>query len=276
MRSFGSALVLLAVVTLGCDLGGDHTIKHKDKQRRNYTRGLPLRIETTNGAVKVHGLQNSQAITILHEKDVTAPKFTAAESLRDRSKLEYRPQKHVVLLRVVDPSLGPGESIEHHIDVTVPENVPLTITQANGPLAADRLAAGMDLSTTNGAITVDEVKGAVRARVSNGRVEVTGLDGSVDIEVGNGKISVDARVLRCPASGCHARTTNGAIRFALPETSRVALSAQTTNGTVHSELPLQGGQAGPTSLTGMLGGGGPDLTLNATNGTIQVLKRYIK
>ena len=274
MRRLGAILVLLALAAPGCNPGGGHTIKHKDKQRRNYTRALPLRIEATNGKVVVHGLHNSKAITILHEKNVTAPRYTDAERLRDRSKLEYLPQQDVVLLRVEDPPFGPGESIEHYVEVTVPDTVAVTVTQANGPVHADKLAAGLDLSTTNGAITADDVKGAVRARVTNGRVTIGGLEGSVDAEVGNGKIAVDARSLRCPATGCAVRTTNGAIRFALPESSRVVLSAKTTNGTVQCDLDLQDRSAGPTSLTGSLAGGGPPLTLEATNGMIQVLKRY--
>jgi DUF4097 and DUF4098 domain-containing protein YvlB len=59
----------------------------------------------------------------------------------------------------------------------------------------------------------------------------------------------------------------------VPATFRANLDASTTNGSIRSDLPVTvSGQINRRSLRGALNGGGPELELETTNGSIQILK----
>ena len=56
----------------------------------------------------------------------------------------------------------------------------------------------------------------------------------------------------------------------LPRDARISIDAATTNGRVHTDLPVEGEQPGKRSLKGEVNGGGTTLYLRTTNGGIEI------
>jgi DUF4097 and DUF4098 domain-containing protein YvlB len=66
-------------------------------------------------------------------------------------------------------------------------------------------------------------------------------------------------------------TTNGHITVRLPRTFAGRLDADNTNGSIDSDLPVTtSGSHDKHTLRGTINGGGPDLRLRTTNGSIRI------
>jgi hypothetical protein len=79
-----------------------------------------------------------------------------------------------------------------------------------------------------------------------------------------------------PSSGCRdisLKTSFSSIRVRIPDGLGYNVSAHTSFGRVSSELPITAtGNLGGDSLTGTIGGGGCQLQLNDSNGSIEIAK----
>ena len=99
---------------------------------------------------------------------------------------------------------------------------------------------------------MESAAGAVSARTSGGSVEV-GFAGQPD---GNSEL----------------RTSGGNVTVYLPDDIKANLSASTLGGGVSSDLPelTPENSAGRGSLNQSLNGGGPDMVLKTTGGSVRI------
>ncbi len=132
--------------------------------------------------------------------------------------------------------------------------------------------ADLELRTVNGEIDVSGVAGEIRLRSTNGEISVTDSAGSVSASTTNGGIQVELDEVS--ASGMEFQTTNGGIRVHLPPTVRTSLRARTTNGSIETDFPVEvRGTIRRNRLEGDINGGGPEIELLTTNGSIQIRER---
>ena len=69
------------------------------------------------------------------------------------------------------------------------------------------------------------------------------------------------------------RTTNGSVDVTLPAAAEFKLEATTTNGGIHTDFPITvQGSFNSKELSGTVGGGGRELRVATTNGTIKLTK----
>ena len=165
------------------------------------------------------------------------------------------------------------------VDVTT-ANGNIKVTDIGGALAAetrfgavraDRIRGSVDVVGSNGAITLSEINGDVKIRNSFGAAFVDGVTGGVDIQNSNGSISVQG--LR--SSGCRPislRTSFSSIKVALPAAIGYSVTARTSFGRVHSQLPITTTTVGDEALVGTIGRGGCKLDLYNSNGSITIEK----
>lgn len=123
--------------------------------------------------------------------------------------------------------------------------------------------------TVNGAVEARGLRGDVTARTVNGAVEVS-TTGSAAAHTVNGSIEVEVGELS--GSGPYRfETVNGTITLTMPEGTGVDVEARTLNGSISTDFPLTvQGRFGPRSMDGTIGGGGPELRLRTTNGSIEI------
>jgi DUF4097 and DUF4098 domain-containing protein YvlB len=134
--------------------------------------------------------------------------------------------------------------------VKVPAGVRLAAHTVNGAIDATGLSADADAETVNGSITI-ETTGVARAETVNGSVQAT--MGRADW-----------------ASDLAFKTVNGSIHVTLPAGAGTTVDAETVNGRIETDFPVEGGRASKRHLTGTIGGGGRSMSLETVNGSIHI------
>ena len=135
--------------------------------------------------------------------------------------------------------------------VRVPEGVRFVGRTVNGSVEAEGLAADAEVYSVNGGVRVTS-SGLARAETVNG--------------------SITAAMGRADWSGpLEMKTVNGTITVELPASTNARVEASTVNGGIDTDFPLTvTGRFGPRHVSGTIGGGGRDLTLETVNGAIHI------
>lgn len=143
-----------------------------------------------------------------------------------------------------------NNDVSVEFQVKVPAGVTLRARTVNGAVEATGLTADADVETVNGSVTV-ETTGVARAETVNG--------------------AVTASMGRADWSGDVAfKTVNGSIRVTLPSSASAAVDAEVVNGSIQSDFAVSGGRVAKRRLTGTIGGGGRNLSLETVNGSIHI------
>ena len=155
---------------------------------------------------------------------------------------------------------GPGDDfrmnterndVQVDFEVRVPAGVEFEGRTVNGDIEALDLEADARVSTVNGDIEV----------TTNGFAEATTVNGSIRASMGSTPF----------AEGVTFSTVNGSIVLDLPDDIDAELDASWVNGSLETDLPFRlQGRVSRTSARGVLGDGGPELTLNTVNGSIRI------
>ena len=153
--------------------------------------------------------------------------------------------------------------------VYVPKGISVNLDNVNGDVTSAGLENDLDARTENGTIQLDKMSGKVIAHATNGSIDVGGRGGKLEAATVNGEIICrytdampDDATIKCSS-------TNGGINFSASPESAFALRATTTNGTIHSGIPLTG-TVRPKNVDAVAGTGGAAITLTTTNGDISV------
>lgn len=176
-----------------------------------------------------------------------------------------------IRVRVLEGRGVDNVSVETVGDRMTVRALPSGVVGINGPQAryevsVPRTLRRIEVRTSNGQIQVADFNGTVAAETSNGAIRLAGTRTFERLSTSNGAIDAEIRALDTDA---RASTSNGAIRLALSPTIDAQVEARTSNGQVTaSGLPLSTTTAGPTELRGTLGVGGPQLTIETSNGAI--------
>ncbi|MCL6560219.1 MAG: DUF4097 domain-containing protein, partial [Firmicutes bacterium] len=180
----------------------------------------------------------------------------------------------------------PGGSI--NLTLEIPPGLDIEVTNENGEVTADKIAARLNVRTSNGAVMIGGLDGDLEVRGENGRITVHDVGGKVRVSTGNGQIRVenprgevalDSQNGEIELSSDHPldktyslRTKNGRIRFSLPKESNLEIEARTSHGQISGldqEFSTGSGPAGSARLK--LGGGKGNARLSTENGPISVM-----
>ena len=125
--------------------------------------------------------------------------------------------------------------------------------------------------TTNGNVVGRGLNSVVEASITNGNVAVSTSEwgsarttnGGVHVSMGSAKWDGELEV----------KTTNGSVDVTLPASAAFKVHAATTNGKIHTDFPITvQGSLSSKNLSGEVGGGGRELRVVTTNGTIKLTK----
>jgi len=170
------------------------------------------------------------------------------------------------------PATPSNVSVDY--DIGVPRYARIgKISETNGSITIEGAQGDPDLETTNGKIQVTGTAGFVSANSSNGQITVRGVKGIKHLESTNGAITAEVQALA--GNDVSISTSNGAIRLELNPALDCRVSAETTNGALRAdgfpELKTKRGFTGG-ELSGTLGKGGASLSVETTNGAINLDK----
>jgi DUF4097 and DUF4098 domain-containing protein YvlB len=125
------------------------------------------------------------------------------------------------------------------------------------------------IDNTNGGIDISDVSGAMQVSNTNGHIEFARCAGSVEAETTNGGVRADLTSVNS-GKKISLETTNGRIALTVPRSLGATIDASTTNGSINTELPITTSQMSRHALRGTVNGGGAEMRLRTTNGSIEI------
>jgi len=201
-----------------------------------------------------------------------------------------------------------GKYVQVEFMITVPKKYNVDLGTSGGSISVGDLEGEADARTSGGSLEFGNIQGAVHGRTSGGSIELDGCIGSVEVRTSGGSISigrvegdlvahtsgggirveevlgnidaetsggsVTAALAKQPDHECILRTSGGGITVYLDKDIRVNLDASTSGGSVRTDFPISiRGRVDHHSLEGKINGGGPDLILRTSGGSISINER---
>lgn len=135
-----------------------------------------------------------------------------------------------------------------HFAIEVPRNTDVDVDTAGGSILVRQVRAAVRADTSGGGITIEQVQGPVDADTSGGAIRTREIDGSVTADTSGGGITVKVD----------------------PEVA-LDIDASTSGGSIINEIELLTERVSRTFLRGKLGGGGEQLRVRTSGGSIRIL-----
>lgn len=278
-----ATLALLAIV-VGCrvnlSLGGIGRQTAEARQEVAQTLEFPAQghifINNCNGRIMVTGWDRDEievkAEKIVRIKSNREPGDEKMQAWLDKIQIDIdRSGAGRVNIETRGPNLSMGSQYSVNYSVRVPACATLELKTSNGNVAVAGIKGHVIASTSNGTINLREVAGRTDLHTSNGKIECIAQAGPVAARTSNGKINVHFAQAPLPAEGIECHTSNGKIDLRLPESCSFTLDARTSNGALNCDCPLTiQGRVNKHNIQGTVNGGGPQVKLRTSNGSIRV------
>lgn len=257
MRKLFMATLTLAAATAASAASLQQTVD----QTFNVRAGADVVLKNVNGRITVKAWDQPR-VKVVALKEVEAGKDDLKGVMAElRVEFQQRdggltiithyPKRDEGIHSIFDWILGNDISAEVTYDLMVPRTM------------------NIDVTNTNGSIRLSDVAGKHELDTTNGKIELTRCAGSLDASTTNGSIVAE---LTSVSKGQELRleTTNGRIEVAVPRDFAADVDAGTTNGEIHTDLPVATTHSGRNSLRGSINGGGTPLRMRTTNGGIEI------
>jgi len=245
-----------------------------------FQPGGELKIEDKNGNITIEGWPRNE-VRIQVTRVVRSEDPNKAEALmkdleaevevhRDRIVVESRFPKLRESIGILDILGRKMATLQIHYLVQVPNETNLSLDTTNGEVRARGVNGQLDASTKNGDMRVEDVNGVLKLATTNGEISLKGVTNRAFARTTNG--SVVAEIRRISSTGSvQLQTTNGNVQAYLPKDLRATVDAVTTNGHVSIAFPVEReGLMTSKTVRGTIRGGGVKLTLETTNGNVEV------
>ena len=174
----------------------------------------------------------------------------------------------------VDEIDGPADAHTSGGDITIGSITgSADVSTSGGDIEIGAVSGETEMRTSGGDISLTQAGGAVSAGTSGGDIEIGNVLGSLNARTSGGDI--EASFSGMEATGGELRTTGGDVTAYLPENAQVEIDANAMGGGVSTDF--DGAEtrrsAGRSSLDLTLNGGGPELVLRSTGGSVKILHR---
>lgn len=234
------------------------TLREQYNKTFDVARGERLVLENVNGSVTVESWDQPR-VRIEAERVVKASGAARAKEAMQELRIDVSHDGGVLSVKTRFPKSHDG-ILSWLTGTNVDYEVTYRITI---PRVFDA-----DLETVNGRIEAREIEGRLRFDTTNGGIEVIRSAGSIDASTTNG--SIHAELTRVDPAPMRLDTTNGKIVLAIPRGTGATVDASTTNGSIDTDFPISTTSFRRNRISGEINGGGPELRLRTTNGSIRI------
>lgn len=242
--------------TSACNLQFSTGVEAKSEwvQKYKVNPGATVELREANGRIHVEAAATDDEVTVNATKVVKGPDETAAKAALNEVTIKESATADRV--EIDSTSSGAGLSWRYSrrvdYDIRMPRTGQLTI------------------KNTNGEIRVKSIAGFVKVETVNGDIEISGLERGADVSAVNGRVQLELTAVG--EDGVRCKTTNGQIVVTVPSSAKATFAARVTNGIVHTEnLTIQTSESSHRRLDGTIGGGGPEIRLDTTNGEVRIV-----
>ena len=150
----------------------------------------------------------------------------------------------------------------------------VTAKSVEGEIILEGVRGKVNANSINQGVTVNGASGELSVETVNGPITLSNIESSnVDVSSVNGNLKYDGNA--APNGRYRFTTHNGNISVGIPENGSAAFIVRTYNGSVRSDLQLQGGGEARRGqrITYTLGSGSAEFELESFGGTIQLRRR---
>jgi len=294
--AFIAVLMTLAVCAAG--ICASETAQPRDDERYRFEERFEadlsgvnqVGIEITNGSIDIE-IWSNEWIEIVVDERIRAESEAEAEEIAEMVRLVGEQTGSTLQISVDRGSLSRqeyGRRYSGSLEVKLPARLALNIITTNGSIGIPGMSGDVtahttngtielegcggdaELSTTNGSITAGAVAGELDADTTNGNLRLECAGGPVSGHTTNGNVRVS--ITGALGGDVELSTTNGSIDLTVGEGSGFRLEADVGNGRVRDSLAGFQGEYNRrhTHLEGTYGDGRHSVTLNTTNGSIEI------
>lgn len=197
---------------------------------------------------KIHGGSNRSAQERM--EDLTIEIVDKGDEIIVETRIPKDKKKDKGILSWLLSMGNNGASVNY--EVRVPSKFNLNVNSTNGSIYLEQCEGRFRLETTNGKIKAEDIKGLVRCQTTNGDIYMTFLEVFPDDEMSF-------------------YSTNGSVRLYFPVSLNASLKANTTNGKINCDLPMQEmNMKSRNRLEAAINDGGSVIYVKTTNGNIRI------
>ncbi|CAM2928573.1 DUF4097 domain-containing protein [Paenibacillus sediminis] len=253
----------------------DNSIKHVEVQipeGKITVTGTDSSTLNYDGKMKSAAKSQSEADQFVQSKWKVQKSGDTLQIIYDQSELI-----NIFSLSFLDQSKQP------YLNIQLPNRLMTDVNTSNGSVTASLLNADITMTTSNGSVKADHIKGNVTAKSSNGSITVGQIEGSADVNTSNGSVTLDditGTVTARSSNGAirgdspvlsswSCRTSNGSINLTIPADTNGTFTADTSNGSIKGDVQWNKNDDNDHG-TAVLGNGANKVTLNTSNGSINV------
>ena len=204
-----------------------------------------------NGRAVISGGGGNTTISVKAVKRVKSYNWTDAERGLTLLTVAFDSSSADVGVRTIHPINPAGREYEVDYAVTIPEDLAVQISNVNGDVALQSILNDVAVQLTNGEVTAVGIEGDASIALTNG-----GIDASLTVPPG-GQIDIEL--------------ANGDVDLFIPTSTSAQFSAVVSVGSITvTGLSMTNVTQTATMLTGTLGIGNGQISLEVGNGSINV------
>ncbi len=311
-RNFYGALVIAVALFLLAALSLSGDIEDTIEKSFNVKRGGKLILETDLGSITIKSQKAERVDVQVVREARTSSESRARDILADFDVDFRHSGSDVFIDADYNKSrtwslFGKNSKLHVQFIVTVPEKYDLDIKTSGGSITVSEIEGEVEARTSGGSLKFEFVKGDVRGRTSGGSIRLQGCSGDADVKTSGGSIrigkmsgevrahtsggsikveevmgiinastsggSVSATISQQPRANCSLKTSGGSVTVYLADDIAVDVDARTSGGRVHTDFPVsKEGEIKKNKLRGKINGGGHDLYLRTSGGSIYIKK----
>jgi DUF4097 and DUF4098 domain-containing protein YvlB len=154
-------------------------------------------------------------------------------------------------------------------------NGTLELHTSDGAVDVSDVGGALRLTASDGSIKIHNVTGTLESRTSDGSVTIDGKFSGIQVHAGDGRMDVTLAEGTQLTTASRIEGSDGRVTVHLPKSLAVDLDVHTSDGGIDCQLPLtmdgyNTAHSGGHNLRGRLNGGGPPLTIHASDGNVTI------
>ncbi|MDX2041787.1 MAG: DUF4097 family beta strand repeat-containing protein [Acidobacteriota bacterium] len=237
--------------------------------RANATSGT---LTITDAGSRVFATASSGAVRITNARDDVSATVSSGDI-----KLEKIGGRAIVRSNsgwvVINDVGGDVQATSMTDDVSVSKvKGRVVVSVISGNITLREIAEGIKATAVSGAVNISDSSGRIEVVSTSDSVILTNLDSKeVIAKSTSGNVQFTGKIHE--GGNYELESFNGEVLLTLSPESHFTVSAQTWNGSLNTEFPLQLTRStGGNFLTGTVGKGGADIRLKSFNGSVRIRK----
>ncbi len=268
-------------------------IEEKKTKTFDVKNGGKLVMAVEGGSINIIAKSGSKMIVEVIKIAKTSSK-EKAKKLFDTYKLEFNKKGNDVhidgeFVRKIKRLFRNNNKFYLKFIITLPSKYDLDLRTSGGSISVSDLEGDIKAKTSGGSLKFNSVIGNVNAKTSGGSIRIGKVKGEVKVHTSGGGIyveevmgtiiagtsggSIKAYISKQPAADCSLKTSGGSISVSLAGELKLNLYARTSGGGISTDFPIiVKGKLSKNKLKTVINGGGPELTLKTSGGSIRIKK----